>query len=179
MHHLNKLQVSGIIPLHWQSLSNNGWRENIFCCTQSAPNRDPKIKLRPENMNFVYHYTLQFTFLMCFHGVCVSFSLFLLPLLSLEPSSQCLLCVVEHRGWGELFFSENRVLKCILWRKITSKWKLEELVSLETELIKFVNSSQIISPSHWWLAVEHCQKVCHNVLRPVYFGSRRLDERWN
>lgn len=82
-------------------------------------------------------------------------------------------------SWDELFFCEDCALKCILWRKITSKWKLEELVSLETELIKFVNSSTIISPSHWWLAVERCQKVCHNVLRPVYFGSRRLDEGWN
>lgn len=82
----------------------------------------------------------------------------------------CLLHVIKRWDWEQLFFCENCVLKCILRRKITSKWKLEELVSLETELIKFVNSSQIISLSHWWLAVEGCQKVCHNVLRPVCFG---------
>lgn len=69
----------------------------------------------------------------------------------------------------ELFFCDNCVLKCILRRKITSKWKFEEPVSSETELIKFVNSSQIISPSRRQLTVESCQKVCHNVLIAAYW----------
>lgn len=59
----------------------------------------------------------------------------------------------------------------ILRRKITSKWKLEEPQSLESKLIKFVNSSWIISPSRRRAAVERCQKVCQNVLGPGKSGS--------
>lgn len=75
----------------------------------------------------------------------------------------------------ESYSSAEMVLKCVLPRKITSKWKLEELGSRETKLIKFVNSSHIISLLHWWLA----KKVCHNVLRPAYFGSGRMCETRN
>lgn len=149
-----QLQVREI-SLHWSLL-----------CTTTVPNRDPKAT----RYEYLYHGDL--------NSYCSS--IFLVSGCSLFRCSHMLSqASVCSMSWDDLFFCEDYELKCILQRKITSKWKLEELVSLETELIKFVNSSTIISLPHWWLAAECCQKVCHNVLRPVYFGRQGLDEEWN
>lgn len=141
------------ISLHW-SLS----------CTTAVPYCDPKAT------RFLHHDDLN-SYCSCIFLV-RGCSLFRCSYM-LSQASVC------RMSWDELLFCEDNELKCILQRKITSKWKLEELMSLETELIKFVNSSTIISLPHWWLAAECCQKVCHNVLRPVYFGRQGLDDEWN
>lgn len=154
----------------------------VFCYAKNAPNQNPKTPLHPKiwilsTITLLIN-SINSIIFAALWWVGVIF-IVLLSLHSLTLSIQRVLRVAKHCHWDELLFCEDCVLKCILQRKITSKWKLEELVSSETELIKFVNSSQIISLSHWWLAADCCQKVCHNVLRPVYFGSRHLDARWN
>lgn len=65
--------------------------------------------------------------------------------------------------------------KRIPWGKIAFKWKLDALASLETQLIKFMNSYHIASLSHLWVAFELNRAVAvaveakkHN--RPEFFG---------
>lgn len=72
--------------------------------------------------------------------------------------------------------------KLIPWGKIAFKWKLEALASSETQLIKFVNSYHIASPSHLWLAFELSGAVvvaveAKNDNGPEFFGRWRPHRR--